>query len=60
VALRNVRRDAAQQYKKLEKDGKSSKDSCEGYCKSLDEMTNDYVKKVDEIVKKKSEEIMKV
>mmetsp|Transcript_19746 Transcript_19746/g.33186 ORF Transcript_19746/g.33186 Transcript_19746/m.33186 type:complete len:274 (-) Transcript_19746:450-1271(-) len=60
VALRNVRRDAAQQYKKLEKDGKSSKDSCEGYCKSLDEMTNVYVKKVDEIIKKKSEEIMKV
>lgn len=60
VALRNVRRDATQQFKKLEKDGNSSKDSCEAYCKDMDEMTSSYVKKIDEIIKKKEAEIMKI
>jgi len=60
VALRNVRRDATKQFQKLEKDGVSSKDVCETYCKEMDDMTASYVKQIDEIVKQKDAEIMKV
>eukprot|EP00976_Prorocentrum_cordatum_P087974 1187120-Prorocentrum_minimum.AAC.5 len=60
VALRNVRRDATKQLQKLEKDGSSSKDMCAAYCEAMDELTNTYVKKVEELIKKKEAEVMKV
>ena len=60
VALRNVRRDATKQLQKLEKDGKSGKDTIGAACEALDELTNKYVAKVDAAIKKKEEEIMKV
>lgn len=60
VAIRNIRRDANEALKKMEKDGGISEDELK---KSLDEvqkMTDSYVKKVDETVEHKNREIMEV
>jgi len=60
VAIRNIRRDANDALKKMEKDGSVSEDELK---KSLDEvqkMTDSYVKKVDETVEHKNQEIMEV
>jgi ribosome recycling factor len=60
VAIRNIRRDANDSLKKFEKDKEISEDELK---KSLDEvqkMTDGYIKKVDETVEHKEQEIMEV
>jgi ribosome recycling factor len=60
VAVRNIRRDANDSLKKLQKDGHISEDDVK---KSLDEvqkMTDRFVAKVDEVLAHKEKEIMEV
>ena len=60
VTVRNVRRDANDAFKKLEKDGHVSKDEIK---KALDEMqrlTDANIVKVDEVMAHKEKEIMEV
>lgn len=62
VAVRNVRRDANEQLKKLEKD-KDSKLSEDDIKKALDDMqklTNKYITEIDHLVEIKEKEIMEV
>jgi ribosome recycling factor len=56
VAVRNVRRDGNDHMKKLG----LSEDDEKGYLQDVQELTDKYVKKVDEEVKIKSEELLKV
>jgi ribosome recycling factor len=60
VAIRNVRRDGMEHLKKLEKDGEISKDEHKKLSDVVQKETDTFIKKVDETVKHKEEEIMQV
>lgn len=59
VSIRNARRDANDDIKSLQKDGlpEDQAKKAEG---KIQEMTDDYTKKVDQVVEAKEEDIMKV
>ena len=58
VAVRNLRREANDMVKKLEKDKKITEDDSKTGTKKVQEMTDEYVKKLDELLKKKETEIL--
>jgi ribosome recycling factor len=60
VAVRNVRRDGMELLKKLEKDGVISQDQQKKSSDQVQSATDAFVKKVDEALKAKEEEIMQV
>jgi ribosome recycling factor len=60
VAVRNVRRDGMEHLKKLEKDGDISQDQHKKFADQVQQATDQCVKKVDETLKSKEEEIMQV
>ncbi|MBO6728146.1 MAG: ribosome recycling factor, partial [Maricaulis sp.] len=60
VAVRNVRRDGMDGLKKLEKDGTLSEDEHKSFAEDVQKLTNDAIKKIDENLKTKQEEIMQV
>jgi ribosome recycling factor len=60
VAVRNVRRDAMELLKKLEKDGKMSKDDHQRNSTKVQELTDKMVKEVDQLLATKEAEINKV
>lgn len=59
IGIRNVRKDANTDIKKLEKDG-VSEDACKDAEESVQELTNSFIKKIDELLAHKEVEIMKV
>ncbi len=59
VGIRNVRREALEAGKKLEKDG-APEDMVKAYEHNIQELTNDFTGKVDKITVKKEEDIMTV
>ena len=60
VAVRNIRRDANDQIKGLQKAGKATEDDRDDALKDIQKSTDDYVKQIDEAVKAKEAEIMEV
>jgi ribosome recycling factor len=60
VAVRNVRREANDHIKALQKDGKISEDERESGLEQVQKETDEYVSKIDESLKAKEEEIMEV
>jgi len=60
VAVRNVRRDGMDAIKKMEKDGEIGEDDLKRLSDEVQKLTDTYVKKVDETLKGKEEEIMQV
>lgn len=60
VALRNNRRDAIDNLKKLEKEKKISEDDLKRAEKEVQEHTDKHVAKVDEVVAHKEKEVMEV
>lgn len=60
IALRNIRRDANEHLKKMEKEKELSEDLRHDAEADVQELTNDHTKKIDEIIKNKEEEIMEV
>lgn len=60
VAIRNIRRDANDSLKKLEKDSTITEDDLKGYTDDVQELTNKYTAKIDELVAEKEEDIMHV
>jgi ribosome recycling factor len=60
VAIRNVRRDANEHLKALKKDKKVSEDDEKRAEKETQELTDKYVKEIDEMLKNKEQEIMEV
>lgn len=60
IAVRNVRRHTLDEFKRAEKDGGLSKDEHRDYTHEIQLLTDKYVKKVDEVVDKKEQEIMQV
>ncbi len=60
VAIRNVRRDAIAQYKKMEKASEISEDDLRYYEDEIQKLTDKYTQKIDELAKEKEIEIMHV
>lgn len=60
VAVRNVRRDANDELKKLEKDGELTEDELRRAQDDVQKLTDNMVKSIDQIAKEKEEEIMEV
>ncbi len=60
VAIRNVRRDGMDGIKKIEKDGTVGKDRAVDLSNEVQELTDDYIKKIDEMLSQKENEIRQV
>lgn len=59
IGIRNSRKDANTDIKKLEKDG-TSEDVCKSAEEEVQNLTNAFIKKIDELLVAKEAEIMKV
>lgn len=58
IAMRNLRRDTVEALKKKEKDSTITEDDLKKYSKEVQDVTDGYIKKVDEVQKSKEKEIM--
>jgi ribosome recycling factor len=60
ISLRNIRRDGNDEMKKIEKDEHLSEDETKRAVEEIQKLTDSYIKKVDETVAHKEEEVMEV
>ena len=60
IAVRNVRRDANDDAKKLEKNGEITEDALRGLNDDIKKVTDEYIAKIDKIAKEKEEEVLSV
>ncbi|MGM9642386.1 MAG: ribosome recycling factor [Eubacteriales bacterium] len=60
VAIRNIRRDANDKCKKMKKDGEMTEDELKASDKAVQDLTDKYIKIVDEVTAKKTKEIMAI
>ncbi|CAM3422124.1 ribosome recycling factor [Cytobacillus oceanisediminis] len=60
VAIRNVRRDANDDLKKLEKNGEITEDDLRGFSDDIQKLTDEHISKIDAITKDKEKEILDV
>ncbi|MDD2684064.1 MAG: ribosome recycling factor [Candidatus Cloacimonetes bacterium] len=60
VAIRNIRRDANESAKKMKKDSDISEDDEKKVLKEVQDITDEWIKKIDEVEKSKEKEIMEV
>ena len=58
VVVRNHRRDAVEVLKKMEKDSKITEDELKKYSKEVQDITDDFIKKIDDTFKVKEKEVM--
>jgi ribosome recycling factor len=58
VAIRNIRRDAIDKCKKMKKDGEMTEDEQKSSEKSVQDLTDKYIKIVDDVTTKKTKEVM--
>ena len=58
IAIRNIRRDANEQLKKLEKSHDLSEDNLKRELSNIQEITNTNIAKLDDILKGKEKEIL--
>lgn len=60
VQIRNIRREANDQYKKQEKDGEISEDELRMAQEKVQQETDQYIQKIDDLAKAKEDEILEV
>lgn len=60
IRLRNTRRDANNQLKSLQKESEISEDNLFGYQADVQKITDEYIKKIDDIFAAKEKEIMEI
>ena len=60
MAIRNIRRDAMEKFKGLEKKGEMTEDDRKDYEKELQDLTDKRCKEIDELTAKKEKELMAV
>lgn len=60
VAIRNVRRDAIDKIKKLEKNKEITEDERKSAEDDMQKITEKYINQIDEVTKKKEEELMEI
>lgn len=60
VAVRNVRRDAMDKFKKQQKASEITEDDYKGIEKDIQKLTDDYIKEVENIADKKEKELFEI
>ena len=60
VAIRNIRRDGIEVFKKIAKAGEVSEDEGKDLEDEMQKITDDYIKKIDKAVEEKTKEVMTV
>jgi ribosome recycling factor len=60
IAMRNVRRDSLDDFKKREKELAASKDQIHSFTDIVQKVTDEFVKKIDEVIIAKEKELMKI
>lgn len=60
VAVRNIRRDANEDLKKLEKNSEITEDELRGYSEDIQKLTDEHISKIDKITKDKEKELMEI
>ncbi len=60
IAIRNIRRDANEELKKLEKDGEITEDELRRNNDDVQKLTDTYISKIDSIASDKENEIMEI
>ncbi len=60
ISIRNIRRDAKDRVKKGEKNGEISEDDSHRIMNEVQKVTDEFVGKIDEVLKAKEEEIMEI
>lgn len=60
IAIRNIRREANDQLEDLEEDGEISEDNYHRGLDNVQELTDDYIEKIDNLLERKKDEIMEV
>lgn len=60
IAVRNIRRLAVDEVKKLEKNKEISEDDLRDYEKQIQDLTDKYIEEIDEIAKLKENELMEI
>lgn len=60
VAIRNIRRDANDELKRLQKDGELTEDDLRSYTEDVQQLTNDYIDQIDKMCDEKESDIMEV
>lgn len=58
VAVRNLRREGNDAYKKKQKNGDISEDQMHDYLEKVQELTDEYIEKIDKIAETKEKEIL--
>jgi ribosome recycling factor len=58
VAIRNIRREANDKSKEMKKEGTMTEDELKSSDKTVQDLTDKFIKKIDAITEKKKEEIM--
>ena len=60
IAIRNIRREANDQLEEMEEDGEISEDNYHRGLDNVQELTDDYIEKIDNLLERKKDEIMEV
>lgn len=60
IAIRNLRREANDQIKAAEKKGDISEDSAKRYLDDIQDLTDKYIKNIDQVAEAKEKEIMEI
>ncbi|WP_210469409.1 ribosome recycling factor [Sporosarcina sp. 6E9] len=60
VVIRNVRRDANEEFRKLEKNAEITEDELHRNGDEIQKLTDSYIKKIDDLAKAKEDEIMEI
>jgi len=60
IAIRNLRREANDELEKLESNGEISEDNYHRGLENIQELTDEYIKKIDDLLAKKEDEILEI
>ena len=60
VHIRNIRRDTIEDFKKMKKEGEITEDDLKKSEKKVQELTDKYVKSIDQLCEKKQKEVMSI
>ena len=60
VAIRNIRRDAIEKFKKMQKSSEITEDDYKNTEKDVQKLTDDYIKEIDKIMSNKEKELKEI
>ena len=60
VAIRNIRRDAIEKFKKQQKASEMTEDDYKSAAKAIERLTDDFIKEIDKITERKEKELTEI